>query len=104
MGNYVLMRLLESGKPGFSSFSIHSFRYKQLPSQKKRRREKRRRKVSVNNGQLCIVNVTSGGARKPSGPKYMQIYLGTLVVSFSSNMDENKLLGLRRTQYVVFDC
>ena len=35
----------------------------------KKKRERKRAKVGNNNGQLRIANVTSGGTRKPPGPK-----------------------------------
>ena len=35
----------------------------------KQKTERERPKVGNNNGQLCIANVTSDGARKPPGPK-----------------------------------
>ena len=37
--------------------------------EKNRKKKKERPKVGNNNGQLSIANATSGGARKPPGPK-----------------------------------
>ena len=34
----------------------------------KQKEEEERLKVGNNNGQLCLANATSGGARKPPGP------------------------------------
>ena len=36
---------------------------------KEERREKKKTEIGNNNGQLPIANTTSGGARKPPGPK-----------------------------------
>ena len=61
------------GKQIFSLGSFPEVGQKQKTEKKKREREKDRKseraKVGNNNGQLCIANTTSGGARKLPGLK-----------------------------------
>ena len=44
-------------------------------TEKKRKRERERLNDGNNNGQLCIANATSGGARKAAWAKNMKVFL-----------------------------
>ena len=55
--------------------NFHTREFPQSRSKRRRRERERKRerpKVGYNNGQLPIVNATSGGARKPPGPMDMR--------------------------------
>ena len=68
---YFLVMVKYWGKQIFTygSFSEVGQKQKTEKREREREREKERAKVGNNNGQLRISNATSGGARKPPGPK-----------------------------------
>ena len=53
---------------GKQIFSLGSF--PEVSQKKKTEKNKKTEHVGNNNGQLLIANATSGGARKPPGPKF----------------------------------
>ena len=75
--------------------------------ERKRERKIERAKIGNKNGQLRIVNATSGGARKPSGPKRVSENNGQLF--FHRSRLDQKIFRLKKcmkadTIYYVTDC